>query len=88
MRVKTMYSFKDESSTGIDGVPPQSLVQVEHSVANGGKPFYFTLLNKTGITATTAISDILANVSIFYPLGSGEEYIYNAVSNEITVIID
>jgi hypothetical protein len=62
MNKKVIYSFKDTTSTGLDIIPVNSLILIEDYDGNG-TPKQILLSDKTGITGTTTIGDLLTTLA-------------------------
>jgi len=67
-----MYVFEDNSSTGLDEVPILSVINIRDADGNGN-PTIVELIDNTGITSSTTVSDFIANgLGIWWkPLGGG-----------------
>ncbi len=70
MQRKTINSFDNVSSTGIDNVPQNGVILVEDS-DGAGSPSLLVITDKTGITDTTTIADLLLLPNQYSGFGSG-----------------
>ena len=87
MTKKVFYSFEDDDSIGVNDIPLNAISQVISSALHNSEVVYFTLLDKSGLTAATKISDIFADNSLFHILGTNEEYEYDEPNNTMTIVI-
>ena len=86
MTVKTLHSFTDLQSTGLDKIPKNGIVQVE-TVA-GGNPMYFTLLSTEHTDPNITMLQFLSYYTTEWRIiGSNIKHKWDEVKNVITVEI-
>ena len=59
---KPLFTFDNTSATGVDEVPVNAAILIEDSDGNG-KPKFILLTDKTNLTSTTTINDLLTTYS-------------------------
>ena len=80
MTPKILNTFNTVTSTGVDRVPLNSVILVEVSASS--KPLIFILTDKTGITSSTTIADVLAGTGWDYPTTYNADDIETVVNHD------
>ncbi len=65
--IRTIHSFDNNTSTGIDQVPLNGYVIIDN-LDGTGKPKFFRLISKAGLSNTTTIRQFLALDTLYEPL--------------------
>ena len=74
MTRKPIYSFDTTASLGIDKVPVNNTIIIEDYDGNG-TPKQVILTDKTGVTGSTTIADLLGLRSLWKTLDGGYSYV-------------
>ena len=86
MTRKTLYSFENLQSTGLDKVPVNSIVQIESAINN--VPMYINILNVSNITPQMNVLTFLASFSNDWaPIGLSTTHKWDSATNVLTVEI-
>lgn len=84
MTTKSMQSFDNLQSTGLDKIPKNGIVQIEKGISD--LPLYFTLLSTQNTLANFTVLQFLANFPADWAIiGSNIKHSWEPATNVVTI---